>query len=92
MLLPLLPQLIRQMLLPLLPQLIRLPLLLLLQNHQQQLTMPHLPLRRQRKQNIHLTKQLLPLLPVLPLLLLLPRKMIHCLQKMLLLQRLLLHR
>jgi hypothetical protein len=54
--------------------------------------MPHLLLRRQRKLNIHLTKQLLPLLPVLPLLLLLPRKMIHCLQKMLLLQRLLLHR
>ena len=75
----------------LLLQLIRLPLLLLLPNHQQQLTMPHLLLRRQRKQNIHLTKLLLPLLPVLPLLLLLPRKMIHRLQK-LLLQRLQLHR
>jgi hypothetical protein len=75
----------------LLLQLIRLPLLLLLQNHQQQLTMPHLPLRLQRKQNIHLTKLLLPLLPVLPLLLLLPRKMIHRLQK-LPLQRLQLHR
>ena len=54
--------------------------------------MPHLPLRRQRKQNIHLTKQLLPLLPVLPLLLLLPRKMIRRLQKMLLQLLLRLHR
>ena len=76
----------------LLLQLIRLPLLRLLLNHQRLLTMPHLPLRLLRKQNIHLKKQLLSLPPGLPLQLLMPRKMIHRLQKKLLLQRLQLHR
>jgi hypothetical protein len=80
------------MLMLLLLQLSHLLQRLLLQNHQRLLTTPHLPLLLLRKQNIHLMKQLLPLLPVLPLQLLMPRKRIHRLQKMLLLLRLQLHR